>query len=84
MRFVADFGLVSRQRMSGNNQQGQVGKQRTLRELCFLDLQAIVMPTISSEPKLIFLKLKSNKFEALKPCDRIVRHGQAKSSKAAH
>ena len=49
MRFVADFGLVSRQTMSGNDQQGKVGKQHTLRELCSLDLQAIVMSTISSE-----------------------------------
>ena len=81
---MADFGLVSCQRTSGNDQQGQVGKQRTLRELCFLNLQAIVMSTISSEQKLIFLKLKSSTFEALKPWDRIVRHGQTRSSKVAH
>lgn len=60
MRFVADFGLVSCQRMSGNDQQGQVGKQRTLRQLWFLDLQAIALSTISFEQKLIFLKLKSS------------------------
>lgn len=80
---MVDFGLVSCQRMSGNDQQGQVGKQRTLRELCFLNLQVIVMLTISSEQKLIFLKLKSSTFEA-KSCDRIVRHGQTRSSKATH